>query len=123
MPRGVTTAIVRRGRPGYERSSGMVSASLTESIPPALVERLRTRQAILVAGLGCSSLAGLPGWPETLRRIAARLGGEEGRGARRTVEDLLGRGRRSAALAYLRARVPPAAVAEALSEAFPRGLP
>jgi tetratricopeptide (TPR) repeat protein len=101
----------------------MLGAGLTESIPPALIERLRTRQALLVAGLGCASLAGLPGWPETLRRIAARLRGDEGAVARRTVEDLLGRGRRSAAMAYLRARVPPVELAEALAEAFPHGLP
>jgi lipopolysaccharide biosynthesis regulator YciM len=101
----------------------MVSAGLNEAIPGALVDRLKTRQALLVAGLGCSALAGLPGWPEILRRIAARLRGEEGPTARRMVEDLLGRGRRSAAMAYLRARVPPAEVAEALAEAFPHGLP
>jgi tetratricopeptide (TPR) repeat protein len=103
--------------------AGMVSAGWTETIPTSLVDRLRTRQALLVAGLGCSALAGLPGWPETLRRIAARLRGDEGPTARRMVEDLLNRGRRSAAMAYLRARVPPAEVAEALAEAFPHGLP
>lgn len=96
---------------------------MIEAIPPALVERLRSRQALLVAGLGCSSLAGLPGWPEILRRIAARLRGAEGAAARRMVEDLLGRGRRAAAMAYLRARVPAAEVAEALAEAFPHGVP
>jgi tetratricopeptide (TPR) repeat protein len=101
----------------------MGSAGWTETIPTSLVDRLRTRQALLVAGLGCSALAGLPGWPETLRRIAARLRGDEGPTARRMVEDLLSRGRRSAAMAYLRARVPPAEVAEALAEAFPHGLP
>jgi tetratricopeptide (TPR) repeat protein len=101
----------------------MVAAGLSETIPTSLVDRLRTRQALLVAGLGCSALAGLPGWPEILRRIAARLRGEEGPAARRMVEELLGRGRRSAAMAYLRARVPPAEVAEALAEAFPHGLP
>jgi tetratricopeptide (TPR) repeat protein len=103
----------------------MVSAGLTGTIaiPPALLERLRTRQALLVAGLGCSALAGLPGWPEILRRIAARLRGAEGAAARRTVEELLGRGRRAAAMAYLRARVPPPQVAEALAEAFPHGIP
>src|SRR6185436_5673637 len=103
--------------------AGMVSEGWSETIPSSLVDRLRTRQALLVAGLGCSALAGLPGWPEILRRIAARLRGDEGPTARRMVEDLLSRGRRSAAMAYLRARVPPAEVAEALAEAFPHGLP
>src|SRR4051794_10295174 len=101
----------------------MVSAGLTGAIPPALVERLRMRQAGLVAGLGCAALAGLPAWPETLRRIAARPRGEEGRTTRRMVEDLLARERPAAAMAYLRARVPAGEVAEALAEAFPPGLP
>jgi len=101
----------------------MPSQGLTESIPKTLVEGLRAGRATLVAGLGCAALAGLPGWPETLRRMAARLGGQDGKRSRRLVEDLLGRGRCSAALAYLRARVPSPSLAEALREAFPPGLP
>src|SRR5437764_374205 len=96
---GAFESIVHPRRPRYEGPSAMVSDGLIGgALPPALVERLRERGAVLVAGLGCSSLAGLPGWPETLRRIAACLRGEEGRAARRVVEDLLGRGRRAAAL-------------------------
>ena len=33
-------------------------------IPDSLVERLKERQVVLVAGLGCSELAGAPGWNE-----------------------------------------------------------
>jgi tetratricopeptide (TPR) repeat protein len=100
----------------------MGSEGLTEAIPPTLLERLHAGQAHLVAGLGSASLAGLPGWPETLRRIAARIAGASGKRARWVIEELLARGRRSAALSYLRARVPPAVMAAALREAFPRGL-
>ena len=31
-------------------------------IPDSLVERLKSRQVVLVAGLGCSELTGAPGW-------------------------------------------------------------
>ena len=33
-------------------------------IPDSLVERLKERQVVLIAGLGCSELAGAPGWNE-----------------------------------------------------------
>ena len=33
-------------------------------IPGSLVERLRTRQAVLITGLGCSELVGAPGFPD-----------------------------------------------------------
>ena len=92
-------------------------------IPSTLIERLRTRQALLVAGLGSCSLAGLPGWPETLRRMAARLEGSEAASGRRLIEQLLAQGRRAAVLAYLRAHLTPRALVESLREAFPPGLP
>ena len=40
-------------------------------IPDSLVERLKARQAVLVAGLGCSELAGAPGWRELAEVLAA----------------------------------------------------
>jgi tetratricopeptide (TPR) repeat protein len=101
----------------------MPSEGQTQAIPQALIDRVRAGRANLVVGLGCAALAGLPGWPETLRRIGAHLGSQDAKRARKVVEELLGRGRRSAALAYLRGRVPPPALAEALREAFPPGLP
>ena len=42
-------------------------------IPDSLVERLKERQVVLVAGLGCSELAGAPGWNELSEALAARL--------------------------------------------------
>ena len=36
-------------------------------IPDSLVERLKERQVVLVAGLGCSELAGAPGWNDLIR--------------------------------------------------------
>ena len=42
-------------------------------IPDSLVERLKERQVVLVAGLGCSELAGASGWNELTEALAGRL--------------------------------------------------
>ena len=41
-------------------------------IPDSLVERLKERQVVLIAGLGCSELAGAPGWNELTEALASR---------------------------------------------------
>jgi hypothetical protein len=41
-------------------------------IPDTLVERLKARQAVLVTGLGCSELAGAPGWKAFADSLASR---------------------------------------------------
>jgi golgin subfamily B member 1 len=85
-------------------------------IPPALVERLKGRQTVLVAGLRCSELAGAPGWDDLGLRLSAWI--EDG--ARKAeIEALLTAGRQKAALAYLGARVPREATVEVLKDAYP----
>ena len=59
-------------------------------IPDSLVERLKARQVVLVAGLGCSELAGAPGWKSVVdpfaqtacRLLALSLGGPYALGRR-----------------------------------------
>jgi golgin subfamily B member 1 len=85
-------------------------------IPPSLLERLKVRQTVLVAGLRCSELAGAPGWDELARRLAGRLDDD----ARKPeVEALVDGGRRAAAIAYLAARVPREALLEVVTDAYP----
>jgi tetratricopeptide (TPR) repeat protein len=85
-------------------------------IPPSLLERLKVRQTVLVAGLRCSELAGAPGWEELGRRLCDCLADE----ARRVeLAALIDSGRRAAAFGYLGARVAREAVLEVLKEAYP----
>jgi tetratricopeptide (TPR) repeat protein len=85
-------------------------------IPASLTERIKARQAILVTGLGCSRLAGLPGWEDLGRRLADWIEHTEDRAR---VGALLDAGRIATALAYLRARLPDAVVVEVLKDAYP----
>ena len=43
-------------------------------IPDSLVERLKERQVVLVAGLGCSELAGAAGWNELTEALVGAAG-------------------------------------------------
>jgi tetratricopeptide (TPR) repeat protein len=86
------------------------------AIPPSLVERMRARQAVLVAGLGCSELAGAPEWDELILRLCDRVEDEQRRAELRT---LVAAGRRAAAIAYLGTRLPRAVIAEVLTDAYP----
>src|SRR5216110_386554 len=43
-------------------------------VPACVVEVLRRREAVLVAGPGCGALAGVPRWPALIRAMADRLG-------------------------------------------------
>jgi hypothetical protein len=46
-------------------------------IPASLLERLKVRQTILVAGLRASELAGAPGWEELGKRLTDWLQPED----------------------------------------------
>lgn len=85
-------------------------------LPEALVERLQTRQAVLVAGLGCSALSGLPGWPALCERLLDWVDGDDDKQA---VRAWVERGQIATALALLRAIVPEEALVEVLRDAYP----
>ena len=85
-------------------------------LPEGLLERLKNRQAILVAGLGCSSLAGFPGWTELGKRLGERISDEADKKA---VFKLLRHGQLAAAIALCRELVAEDAVADTLRDALP----
>jgi tetratricopeptide (TPR) repeat protein len=85
-------------------------------IPPSLLERLKVRQTVLVAGLRCSELAGAPGWAELGKRLAGWLDDED---RKREIEALVEAGRLGLALAFLGERVAPEAAVEVLKDAYP----
>jgi tetratricopeptide (TPR) repeat protein len=87
-------------------------------IPGSLVERLRTRQAVLITGLGCSELVGAPGWVALIEWLAGRLVFSD---ARETAARLVAAGRLSDATALIRDLLPHPVLEEAMSEAFPDG--
>src|SRR6266700_1708932 len=83
--------------------------------PASLIERIKGRQAVLVAGLGCSRLAGRPGWDELARRLVEWL---EPEAERAPVRALIDGGRVAAAIAILRARLADEVVVEVLRDAY-----
>ncbi len=84
-------------------------------IPPSLLDRLKVRQTVLVAGLRAAELVGAPAWEELGKRLCERIDDE----ARRAeVEAVLAAGRRGPAFAYLAAHVPREAVVEVLAGAY-----
>lgn len=85
-------------------------------IPAPLIDRLKTRSAVLVAGLGCAELVRLPGWPELGERFAGWL---EDEAARTHVRTLMTAGRWAAAFAAMRARLPEEVIVEVLKDAYP----
>ncbi|HXU00667.1 MAG TPA: SIR2 family protein, partial [Polyangia bacterium] len=87
-------------------------------IPDSLVERLKERQVVLVAGLGCSELAGAPGWNELTEALAGRLVFSD---ARQVVARLTAAGRMNDAIAFIRDLVPHQLVEEAFAHAYPEG--
>ena len=89
-------------------------------IPDSLVERLKARQVVLVAGLGCSELAGAPGWRSVAAALADRPVFAD---ARAQAAAFIAAGRLGDALALVRDLVPPTMIEEALRQAFPDGLP
>jgi tetratricopeptide (TPR) repeat protein len=89
-------------------------------IPDSLVERLKARQVVLVAGVGCSELAGAPGWQSVAAALADRPVFAD---ARAQAAAFIAAGRLGDALALVRDLVPPTMIEEALRQAFPAGLP
>jgi tetratricopeptide (TPR) repeat protein len=91
-------------------------------IPDSLVERLKERQVVLVAGLGCSELAGAPGWNDLAEALAGRLVFSD---ARQVVARLTAAGRMTDAIAFIRDLVSHQMVEESLAQAYPadRALP
>ncbi|HEY6476702.1 MAG TPA: tetratricopeptide repeat protein, partial [Polyangia bacterium] len=89
-------------------------------IPDSLVDRLKARQVVLVAGLGCSELAGAPGWTAFVESLADRPVFSD---VRAQIAGLINAGRLSDALALIRDLLPPAQVEEAIEQAFPDGAP
>ncbi len=92
-------------------------------IPSALTQRVRTGQAVLVAGLGFFDPASARGWEPLLRRLAERFaaGGPAARESARTIIDLINRGRSASALAWLRRMLSEDAVKEVLAEVQAQG--
>ena len=87
-------------------------------IPDSLVERLKERQVVLVAGLGCSELAGAPGWNGLTDALAAHLVFSD---ARQVVARLTAAGRMTDAVAFIRDLVPHQLVEDALARPIPSG--
>ncbi|HET6284248.1 MAG TPA: SIR2 family protein, partial [Polyangia bacterium] len=85
-------------------------------IPGSLIDRLKTRSAVLVAGLRCSEFVRLPAWDELAERLVGWLEEED---ARSHVRALMAAGRRTAAFAAMRARLPDEVVIEVLRDAYP----
>jgi tetratricopeptide (TPR) repeat protein len=92
-------------------------------IPSALTQRVRTGQAVLVAGLGFFDPASARGWDPLLRRLAERFAaaGPAARESARMIVDLVNRGRSASALAWLRQQLPEEAVKEVLAEVQAQG--
>ena len=89
-------------------------------IPDSLVERLKERQVVLVAGLGCSELAGQAGWNELIEALPR---GWCSPTRARSSSRLTTAGRMADALAFIRDLVPHQMVEEALAQAYPDGTP
>jgi tetratricopeptide (TPR) repeat protein len=87
-------------------------------MPPGLVEALRLRQVVLVAGSRVAELAGLPAWPELSRRLVEWV---EDSAAQEQVRALLEGGRELAALGRLRTLLEDEVIGEVLVDAYPTG--
>ncbi|MBN2573686.1 MAG: hypothetical protein JXP73_03910 [Deltaproteobacteria bacterium] len=89
-------------------------------LPDSLVERLKTRQAVLVTGLGCAELAGLPNWNELCERMAEWI---ENESHKQAFLELVTGGRLATAAALMRDLVAVDALSVVLAEAFPVAAP
>jgi tetratricopeptide (TPR) repeat protein len=87
-------------------------------VPAALIDRLKGRQVVLVAGLRASELAGAPAWEELGRRLVDWLEDEAARAP--LLEKLGAPGALAGAVALLGARVPRDALVEVVKDAYPR---
>ena len=89
-------------------------------IPDSLVDRLKARQVVLVAGLGCSELSGAPSWKTFIESLADRPVFSD---VRAQIAELIAGGRLGDALILIRDLLPPAQVEEAIEQAFADGAP
>lgn len=85
-------------------------------IPDSLVDRLKAREAALVAGLGSGELTGGPGWPALVAWLAARLPFPDDRAH---VNGLIAAGRLVDAIVLVRDLLPHAAASDAVREGYP----
>jgi len=85
-------------------------------IPDSLVDRLKAREAALVAGLGSGELAGAPGWPALVAWLAARLPFPDDRAH---VSALIAAGRLVDAIVLVRDLLPHGAASDAVREGYP----
>ena len=85
-------------------------------LPEPLVERLKTRQAVLVTGLGCAQLAGLPAWFGLCERMAEWI---EDESCKQAFLDFTRSGQLATAAALLRDLVAADALYEVLKDAYP----
>lgn len=87
-----------------------------QPLSDALLERLKNRQAVLVAGLGCSELAALPTWRPIALALAERVADEA---EKQAIVNLVESGQLAAAVAILRTSLASDVVAETLQGLFP----
>jgi tetratricopeptide (TPR) repeat protein len=87
-------------------------------LPEALLERLKNRQAVLVTGLGCCALAGLPAWTPLCERWADWITDQSNK---QGMLDLLHAGQLAAAAALCCELAPEDALIEVLRDAYPVG--
>jgi hypothetical protein len=87
-------------------------------IPDSLVDRLKAREAVLVAGVGCGELAGAPGWPALTDNLAARLLFFD---ERAQVAKLLAAGRIADAVATVRDMMAQGVLRDAIRDEYPDG--
>lgn len=85
-------------------------------LPESLVERLKTRQVVLVTGLTCAELGGLPGWVALFEKLAEWI---EEEAAKQELLALVRGGQLATAAALLRDLVAPDALGEVLLDAYP----
>jgi len=89
------------------------------ALPDALVQRLRNRQAVLVAGAGCSELAQLPGWAALGQSFLQWVTADADKAA---LSDLLQNRRMTSALALVRELFHDSTLGDVLADAYGRGV-
>ena len=89
------------------------------ALPDVLVERLRNRQVILVAGAGCSELAQLPGWAAICQSFMEWIADDEDKAA---LAELLQKGRLTSALSLVRELFHDSILGDVLADSCGRGV-
>ncbi len=94
-------------------------------IPSGLVERIRSGEAVLVAGLGFHLRPSIPGWAALVRHLARAMPHEEGAifDPRPVADDLISQGRLGPAVAFVRQRLSDTDLCRALDDVFSAGYP